>query len=78
LKYILWASDYHLNKMKKSISFLIDGTFIRPYGYFQTLILIYLENDMNKYIPGCFILLNDKTEFIYKNSLYFLNNKLTN
>lgn len=77
-KYLIWASDYHLNKMKKSTSFIIDGTFIRPFGYYQTLIIMYLENDSNKYIPGCYILLNSKTEFNYKESLKFLKSKLIN
>ena len=39
---------------------------------------MYLENESNKYISGCYILLNTKSEFNYNESLKFLKSKLTN
>ena len=77
-KYLLWASDYHINKMRLSNAFLFDGTFIRPYGYYQTIIIMYLEKYTKKFIPGVYILASNKTEFIYNDSIKSFKNILTN
>ena len=76
-KYLLCASDYHINKMRLSNAFLVDGTFIRPYGYYQTIIIMYLEKYTKKFIPGVYILASNKTEFIYNDSIKSFKNILT-
>ncbi len=41
--------------MSKSKSFLIDCTFIHTYGFIETLIIMYLDNEIDKFIPCAYI-----------------------
>ena len=76
---MLWASDYHINKICLSNAYLIiEDTFIRPYGYYQTIIIMYLENYTKKSIPGVYILTSNKTEFIYNDGLKYFKYILIN
>ena len=72
-KYILWCSDYFINRMKNSNALLIDGTFIKPFGFYQTLIIMFLDFNSDKFIPSALILLSNKSEWIYTESLYYKN-----
>ena len=68
--------DYFFNRLAKSNSLSIDSTFIHTYGYIQTLIIMFLDTEINKFFPGIYILLNNKTEFIYTQSLNYIKNKI--
>lgn len=59
-------------------SLLIDGIFIKPFGFYQTLIIMYLDPDLEKFIPTCFILLNNKTRQIYHECIHYIKSKLCN
>ena len=39
---------------------LIDGTFVFPESYKQTLIIMYYDNILKKLIPSIFIITNNK------------------
>ena len=77
-EYIIWFSDYFINRMKNSNALLIDDTFIKQLGFYQTLIIMSLDTNSNKFIPGVFILLSNKSEWIYIESLYNIKQKLIN
>ena len=47
-KYIIWFSYFFLKRMLKTECLLIDGTFIKPFGFYQTLIIMYLIPDLEK------------------------------
>ena len=59
--------------MKNSNALLIDGTFIKPFGFYQTLIIMFLDFNSDKFIPSALILLSNKSEWIYTESLYYKN-----
>ena len=44
---------------------------MHTYGFIDTLIIMYLDNEIDKFIPGAYILLNNKTEFIYTQALKY-------
>ena len=37
---------------------------------------MFLDTELNKFFPGVYILLNNKTEFIYTHSLNYIKNKI--
>ena len=43
----------------------IDGTFIKPKGFTELLIILYHDEELNIRAQGCYILLNNKSEFDY-------------
>ena len=79
-KAILLFTDFDIKRFVSSEHILIDGTFIYPEGYMQTIILMYYDYIIDKMIPGIFIIINNKTEegyidcFIY---IKYYTEKLT-
>ena len=80
-KAIIFFSDFDIKRFINSEHILLDGTFIYPIGFMQTIIFMYYDNISDKMIPGIFIIINNKTYegyvdcFIYiKNYIYKLNN----
>ena len=80
-KAIIFFSDFDIKRFKISEHILLDGTFIYPTGFMQTIILMYYDNITDKMIPGIFIIINNKTYEGYvdcfnyiKNYIYRLNN----
>lgn len=40
----------------------IDGTFITTKDYYQLIVIMYYDTNANKKIPGCYILINNKSK----------------
>ena len=76
-KHILFFSDFDIKRFIASENILIDGTFSYPKGYYQTIIIMYLDVIILKMIPGIFIVSNNKTyegyKFIFLDLLTKLN-----
>ena len=80
-KAIIFFSDFYIKRFINNEYILLDGTFIYPTGFMQTIIFMYFDNITDKMIPGIFIIINNKTYegyvdcFIYiKNYIDRLNN----
>ena len=66
LIYLVWASPFHITRMRFSPHFYIDFTFVKPIGMQQTLIILYIDLYTGLKIPGIFITLNSKTQISYE------------
>ena len=53
--------------MKNSKHIFIDGTFIHPINYMQTIIVLFVDEITNLKVPGLFALLSNKSYSDYKN-----------
>ena len=61
-EHIIYISDYFIKKLNKAQHFYIDGTFIFPQDFKQLIVILYLEENINKRMPGLFALINNKKE----------------
>ena len=59
---ISYISDYFVKKLDKSMHLYIDWTFIHPQDFKKLMVLLYLEENINKRMPGLFVLINNKKE----------------
>ena len=59
-KYAIWIDSISISHMRKSNHFFIDGTWYKPSGFVQILIILYKDTIINEKIPGCFIITNNK------------------
>ena len=64
-------SNFFLKKLQKANHFYIDRTFIFPPDFSQLIVLLYFDENIKKRYPGCFLLINNKSETGY--SLLFNN-----
>ena len=55
-----------IRRIAKSKHLYFECTFVYPKEFSQLIIILYLDDDIQKRTPGCSILLNDKTENGYK------------
>ena len=76
-KYAIWIDSISISHMRKSNHFFIDGTWYKPSGFVQILIILYKDTIINEKIPGCFIITNNKKYKIYKSVLESFKNILT-
>ena len=72
-KAMIFFSDFDIKRLTFSKHLLIDGTFIFPTDFIQTVIIMYYDEIIDKMIPGIFITINNKTEEDYKDVFYTLN-----
>ena len=77
-KYIIWVSDYNINRIKNNFNFYIDGTFVRPVSYQQTLIFMYFDEQTELYVPGIYILMNNKLKSSYIEIFNYINSNILN
>ena len=81
-KAIIFFSDFDIKRLIVSEHLLIDGTFVFPYTYMQTIIIMYYDIITSKMIPGIFIITNNKTEEGYRDSFlyikYYINKLIKN
>ena len=61
-KAIIFFTDFDIKRLIVSEHLLIDGTFVYPHNYSQTIIIMYYDIIIQKMIPGIFIVINYKTE----------------
>ena len=50
-EHIIFISDYFIKKLNKAEHFYIDGTFIYPQDFKQLIVILYLEENINKRMP---------------------------
>ena len=77
-EHAIFLSNYFLKCLQLSSHYYIDGTYIFPKDFNQLLVIQFIHNQYNIRIPGCFILINNKTEAGYKYMFKILYNILTN
>ena len=65
IEYIIWANAENINRIRVSKNIFIDGTFHHPPGYTQMLIIMYKDIITELKVPGIYILLNSKKEYIH-------------
>ena len=65
-KHIIFFIDFHFKRMFSSNHILIDCTYIFLIGFAQTMIIMYYDTILYKFIPGIFVLINNKTSNGYQ------------
>ena len=73
-KSLIFFSDFDIKRLINSEHLLLDGTFIFPVGYMQTIIIMYYDIIIEKMIPGIFIVSNNKTQEGYLDCFYYIKN----
>jgi len=68
-EHIIFISPFQIRKILSSLHLYIDCTFIYPKDFKQLLVILYYDEEIEKRAPGCYILLNNKTENGYKLAL---------
>ena len=71
-KAMIFFSDFDIKRLVNSEHILIDGTFIYPEGYLQTIVIMNYDYIIDKMIPGIFIIINNKTEEGYIDCLIYI------
>ena len=61
-KHMIFYSDFDFKRIFVSEHILVDGTFVYPSDLTQTIIILYYDIITFKFIPGIFILINNKTQ----------------
>ena len=77
-KSIIFFTDFDIKRFTSSEHILIDGTFIYPIGYMQTIIFMYYDIIIEKMIPGILIVTNNKTEEGYFDSFHYIKDYIDN
>lgn len=72
IKFIVFKSDFMLNRMNSSYHWYIDGTFIHPDNYTQWINIMFIDILSGKKISGFYILMNSKTEIAYSLVLRYI------
>ena len=58
--HIIWCSPFFIKQMQNAIHMYIDGAYIFPNGFKQTIIILFYDIITKSRYPGAFILLNNK------------------
>ena len=61
-EHIIFISPFQIRKIIKTPHLYIDCTFINPQDFYQLIVILYYDIDIQKRSPGCYILINSKTE----------------
>ena len=81
-KAVIFFTDFDIRRLAFSKHLLIDGTFVFPKGFLQTIIIMYYDEILDKMIPGVFIVINNKTQVgyvdVFKYLKYYIENLLKN
>ena len=76
-EHIIFISPFQIRKIIKTPHLYIDCTFIYPQDFCQLIVILYYDIDIQKRSPGCYILINNKTENGYKLSFKSFKNIIT-
>ena len=71
-KAMIFFSDFDIKRLAFSKHLLIDGTFIYPTGFLQTIVIMYYDEIIDKMIPGIYITINNKTEERYLDTFNYI------
>ena len=69
---MMFFSDFDIKRLAFSKHLLIDGTFIYPTGFLQTIVIMYYDEIIDKMIPGIYITINNKTEERYLDTFNYI------
>ena len=61
-RHIIWVSNYNIKRIRYSLHYYLDATYVSSKEFYELLILMYCDNNSKKKIPGAYILLNSKYE----------------
>ena len=67
--YAIWINYISISHIRKRKHLFIEGTWYRPKGFEQILIILYKDIITNEKIPGCLIIMNNKKFCLYKKVL---------
>lgn len=59
-EHAIYCTNYFIRKLQKAVHYYIDGTFIRPVGYQQMIVILYYDEEHKKRFPGVYALINNK------------------
>ena len=76
-EHIIYISPFQIKKILTAPHLYFDCTFIYPKDFIRLLIVLYFDNDIKKRAPGCYILLNNKSEKGYICALQSFKNIIT-
>ena len=77
IEFIIWANNENIARLRESKHWLIDCTYHYPKEFKELLVIEYKDILTKEKIPGMFILLNKKNEYIYNISLESAHNIIT-
>ena len=63
---MIFFSEFDFKRLFISKHTLLDGTYVFSKGFAQTLIILYYDLITFKFIPGIFMLINNKTQIGYE------------
>ena len=61
-EHIIFISDYFIKKLNTAKHFYIDGTYVNSKDFKQLIVILYVDENLNKKFPGLFALINNKKE----------------
>ena len=64
-EYSIWSNDFMIAHMRESIYYFIDGTWYKPPGMVQILIIMFKDTITGLKIPGMYIVTSNKLEELY-------------
>ena len=64
-KYIIWCNGENIKRLRVSKNLFVDSTFHHPPEYHQLLVIMYKDIVTSLKIPGIYILMNSKEEYLY-------------
>ena len=77
-KQMIFFTEYDFKRIFSSEHILIDATYIFPVGFSETIIIMYYDIIIFKFIPAIYILINNKTKVgythIFKDLYEYINN----
>ena len=73
---MIFFSDFDFKRMFVSEHILVDGTFVYPSGFIQTIILLYYDIIVFEFIPGIFILINNKSQIGYEQAFRYIKENM--
>lgn len=74
---IIFASDFHLNRISQANNWFIDSTYIHLPDFYQVFIFMYLDNINFIYVPGAYAIMNNKKSNVYYEILMKIKNLIT-
>ena len=75
-EYAIWSNDFLIAHMRESKYYFIDGTWYKPPGMVQILIILFLDCISNLKIPDMFIVTSSKTQNMHTKVFKSVYNKL--
>ena len=72
-KHMIFFSNFDFKRLYVSKHILIDGTYVFPSGFVQTIIILYYDYIVFKFIPSIYILINNKNTIGYEHAFRDIN-----